>query len=541
MVSGRLVFHRVRNGLLTPTVGEWLCLIIFAVAAWQAKWVSDDGYIYLVYVQNLVDLGEGAVFNSGERVESFTSALWLLIVTMGALIVPRSLVALPDLAVLFGLVLSMIAAALWIPIERAARRPHVGPGTAAVLNAPLAIVAGVYVFRTFATSGLETSLLLVWLGVTVLTIYARTPKLLTLAALSGIAPLVRPELGLISVVLGVLIVVASRRVGTDWRRVLAMAALFVGPMLAATVVRLIYFAQLAPNTYYAKTDTGHGIEEGLDYLADVTSVYGLPLLLLVTVGVLVAGWPVSARQTDKIGPAGEPVTVRDNQEEFDRWRTEARLVLLGLAMISALYVVWIGGDFMHGRFWITPWVFLLGALAGSGSDSLQWVVHRRSSVGRAQAFVGVVAALAVTAVHLPLQPAQARMVESGSGTIDGIVDEGRYYASRNENLHRWGAPNVSVLHERGETLAELSLLLDREIGIAQGSIGQIAFAAQQRGNVYVYDLLGLTQLAGSRVEALPGARVGHGRVPPAVLVAAEPVCRRLVRKRPGLATRGSLV
>lgn len=496
---------------------------MFTAGAWQLKWVSDDGYIYLSYVQNLVDLDNGAVFNVGERVEAFTSPLWFALLSVVAFIVPRSIAELPDLAMLVGFGISVISVGLWIPIERAARRPRDNADRRAILNLPLAIVAGVYVFRSFATSGLETSLLLLWLGLTVFAVFARQPRRWAFAALAGVAPLVRPDLGLVAVGLMAVLAVLCRRDRPSRRQVAGLFSLVAVPLLITSIARVLYYAQLAPNTYYAKTDTGHGVSDGLNYLADVTSVYGLPWFLIVVVGALLAGMP-SIAGADRTEPdaaeAGDRASLEE-AEAFDRWRTERRVVLLGLAGLSGCYVIWIGGDFMHGRFWITPWVLLLGAAAGVGSDAVAAFASRASIAPRAVAGLAAAGAIAVTSMHLTLEPAQSRMVEVGSGFIDGIADEGAFYASQNPNLHRLGAQNLSRQYELGEVVAQLAAAVGEEIGIAQGAIGQVAFAGQKAGDVYVFDMAGLTRTAGSRVEPLPNGRVGHAKVAPDVLVATN--------------------
>lgn len=47
----------------------------FAAAAWDRRWMSDDGLIVLRTVRQLL-AGNGPVFNVGERVEANTSTLW---------------------------------------------------------------------------------------------------------------------------------------------------------------------------------------------------------------------------------------------------------------------------------------------------------------------------------------------------------------------------------------------------------------------------------------------------------------------------------
>ncbi|MDI7268685.1 MAG: hypothetical protein QME96_11895, partial [Myxococcota bacterium] len=60
-------------------------IVIFAVAAWERRWMNEDGFINLRVVRNLLD-GHGPVFNLGERVEAGTSPLWILLLALfGAL------------------------------------------------------------------------------------------------------------------------------------------------------------------------------------------------------------------------------------------------------------------------------------------------------------------------------------------------------------------------------------------------------------------------------------------------------------------------
>ncbi|WP_026469148.1 hypothetical protein [Amycolatopsis balhimycina] len=62
-----------------PRAWNWLVLgltvAVFAVLAWNRRWISDDGLIVLRTVRQIL-AGNGPVYNAGERVESNTSTLW---------------------------------------------------------------------------------------------------------------------------------------------------------------------------------------------------------------------------------------------------------------------------------------------------------------------------------------------------------------------------------------------------------------------------------------------------------------------------------
>ena len=73
--------HRlVRWALLATPV------IVLAERTWALRWMSDDGFINLRIVSQLVH-GHGPVFNIGERVETSTSPLWVFVLAAGFTVV----------------------------------------------------------------------------------------------------------------------------------------------------------------------------------------------------------------------------------------------------------------------------------------------------------------------------------------------------------------------------------------------------------------------------------------------------------------------
>jgi len=51
------------------------------VLGWTNRWTADDAFFNFRVVDNILD-GNGPVFNAGERVEIYTSALWLAVLTV---------------------------------------------------------------------------------------------------------------------------------------------------------------------------------------------------------------------------------------------------------------------------------------------------------------------------------------------------------------------------------------------------------------------------------------------------------------------------
>ncbi len=483
---------------MTPAWPEVPLLVVFVVAAWRNKWISDDGYIYLTYVEHAVN-GNGATFNVGEHVEAYTSVGWFALLTLARFVV--RFMSLETLTLLIGLAMSTLAVWLWVPIERRAATVRTGRSSGrAVVNVPLALAAGSYVFASFATSGLETPLLMLWCSGVVLAVWTVRPDWRLLAALAGGAPLVRPDLAVLGVALAVLawrLAPAARR----WWAVVAVAL----PLTISVIVRVGLYGQLVPNTYYAKTGTGHGWSDGARYFRDAAMPYALQWLIVACVALAVAG------------PLRRWVEGRPARDLFDRVSTRSLLLLAGV-VVTGVQVLTVGGDFMHGRFWIVPWWLALGSLAGIGSAWSPAGHGDRRAIGAALAV-----ALALCIVQLWSTSIQRLYAADRFFEVGDIADEQAYYETTNPDLHALRPHNESSLFRLGRTLGDWSQRVGEELGVSVGAVGQVSYgAATSGGDVYVYDLIGLTRLDVSRLTVAGDTRVGHARTAPDVMVATDP-------------------
>jgi len=307
-------------------------VVIVLVGAWLYRWVDEDAFIDFRIIDNLV-AGHGLVFNLGERVEVDSDPLWLFSLT--ALHEALPFVALEWLSVVLGLVCTGFG---FLTGGRAVQRLGASRHEDGVFPLGLliaSVVAGVW---EFATSGLEMSMVFLWLGagfLTLVRVEARRSRAVWPAVLLGLGTLIRPELALVSVVLlaALLALVAAPGWvggGGRWRRYgLPVAAALALP-LAYELFRMAYYALLVPNTGLAKAGGSAWPAQGFSYLWNFVAPYTLwlPLLLAVPlVGGRVARW----------------------------WRAGDRTGVLLLAtplaagLVDLAYVVFIGGDYMHAR------------------------------------------------------------------------------------------------------------------------------------------------------------------------------------------------
>jgi len=311
-------------------------LAAFALLAWDRRWVSEDGFIYLRIVDNLL-AGHGPVFNIGERVEAYTSPAWLGLVALAVALLPGD----PGWITVWlglGLTLAGLALAALGALALLRRLGGPAPGSGPVLPLGLLVVAALPPFWDYATSGLETGLVFAWLGggfAALVVAGERRP--VPVAVLLGLGPLVRPDLGIFALgLLAVLVLGAVRGAGSR-RAALRRAALLLAAAAALPVAyqlfRMAYFAALVPNTALAKEAGVAFWSRGAGYLWAFVADYAL----LVPLGALAAwallGGPARALRTGAVR------------------RREVLLVAAPLlcAAVHALYVVRLGGDYMHAR------------------------------------------------------------------------------------------------------------------------------------------------------------------------------------------------
>jgi arabinofuranosyltransferase len=506
----------------------YLALVPLLLLGWQGyamRWTADDAFIDFRIVRNLL-AGFGPVYNVGERVEAYTSPVWLGMLTLGAALTHQ----VEQTAVFLALILSLAGAAAGIAASvRLQNRIWVDDRFGE--SGPLLVPLGALVFAVlppvwdFATSGLEMSLAVFWLGSSYLLLSrvllsaspanpdepTQTIWRQHLGALViGLGVLIRPDLGIFEVAfLGALVIFrpaasqASRRTGS----VLLLASALALPVLYEAF-RMGYFAELVPSTAIAKEAGSADWSQGWSYVVDFFGTYFLPVPLVV-LGV----WWYCGHQLVK----------------FRNDKPALALVLAPTtaAVLTAIYIVRLGGDFMHGRFWI-PVVFSL---------LLPVLVVPLLRFPRLGALPSVAAA-GIVVVWSVACAASLRLPYDRIGP-NGISDERSYYAAASgkpnpvtagdfagEDLAQDGlnlrskanapaAPRIVLVDqpENGEQAQLKSLPLrpdmPAEITIVDGrdAIGITGFDAGSR--VHIVDRLGLADPLAAHLAAPPSGRPGH--------------------------------
>ncbi len=312
-----------------------LPVVVLAVVAWTHRSMFLDGYIYLHVVQNVL-AGNGPVFNAGQRVEVFTSPLWMFILSVVCFITPLSL---PSTAVDLGILFTVAGLALAVASSaRLVRRAK--PDTFLLPLGAIVFVAVSPVW-SLASLGLETGLMFFWLGccLSILVTWAgadgRDVPWWGVVVL-GLGPLVRPELALDTLVfIAVLLFVDSSH--RSRRQQLGLLAWAFALPVAYEVFRMGYYGMLVASTAVAKEASLPRPMEGVKYFVDFIT----PYWLVIPAGALLVGafLPLSEAMRSRSGA------------------TRNRVVLLALPTAAALnagYITLMGGDYVHARLLIGP-------------------------------------------------------------------------------------------------------------------------------------------------------------------------------------------
>jgi arabinofuranosyltransferase len=339
-----VVSKRARGLKVAQAAVLALPLVIFAALLWRYRIIYDDGFIYLRVVQQIL-AGHGPVFNTGQRVEVFTSPLWVFILAFVGLVTPLSL---EWIAVVLGGGLCLAGTALVIVgAVRLGRR--VAPD-AFLLPLGALILVALFPMWTLGTAGLETGLTLGWLGLSFFLFVrwceadrrAKAPWYLLVVL--GLGPLVRPELAVNTVVLLVTAAVLTGR-GPEgqWAPILRVIGLALAVPFAYEVFRMGYYGELVANTAIAKEAASPRPSTGFAYLWNFVRPYGLlvPLILLVVGAYL---------------PLISGLRARADSERYF-WLVVA-FPLAGLLNVG--YIVLMGGDYFQGRLLI-PGLFAMCA------------------------------------------------------------------------------------------------------------------------------------------------------------------------------------
>ena len=419
----------------------------------RTAWYSDDAYITFRAVENFV-AGYGPRWNPDERVQAFTHALWFFCVSAVRAVTGEIYYSV------YALSIGLTLAAMAVVIQRLAASPWHGVYAVAALLSSRAFV-------DYSTSGLENPLTNLLLAAFVLVYVApethrAARRLAALTSLAALLMVNRLDAGLL-----VLPAVAFEAWHLGWRSLPPLCLGFL-PLLAWEICSLFYYGFPVPNTVYAKLPPNLTLREmlpqGVLYFRDSLThdPATLPVIAAAIVGPLLAGprrlWPLS----------------------------------VGLAL-SLVFVLRVGGDFMSGRFFASPFFMAVAVSARLGRPGRRLVPLVSAAVVSALAFMS------------PTPP----LLADGSfeGRVEppsGITDERRWYY-QNSGLLRDKNRDAPLSTRRRE---HVQRALARGLRVASTTaIGYAGYFAGRQ--LHILDPVALSDPLLSRLPTTFPWRIGH--------------------------------
>jgi arabinofuranosyltransferase len=329
----------------------------------------------------------------------------------------------------------------------------------------------------YATSGLETGLAFLWLGLAWWTLarWSTPPGRFRSsdAFVLGLGWLVRPELALVSIITLAMVLLVQWRTDT-WRRRFWLLAIAFALPFSYQIFRMGYYGALVPNTAIVKEGTRAHWDRGWIYLRDFVDTYWL----LVPAAVLLAGGYV-------------PLALALRQARHRRAILSAGAFLLA-SILHAVYIVGVGGDYEHAR------LLLPSAFAFCAPVAAVPMIRRN--------VVALAAVPWALAAVLFMRPPEFRLGETyltpPTGRVttdDGGWEKGGERAAlfTDSGLYFQRLPKLQFYRAEVPLSSEV-----REPQAAVFAVGIMPYAIGE--DLYVLDLFGLADPITARMENDPG-------------------------------------
>ncbi len=432
----------------------------------QYSWVTDDAFIGFRSVMNLIG-GNGPVYNIGERVNSFTSPLWFLILSILGFMGLNLYFA----SIVMGLTFSTLLVLTLFKINHSINGKY-------DYKLPLAILTLISseAFVSFSTSGLETSLSYLLYSL-VIYFYLNQRYNLTIFFI-GLCLLTRLDYVLVTFPILLLTIFLQYR--TKILRNLHKILFLFAPLFLWEIFSVLYYGFIFPNTFYAKVggrnfkeNTYSGILYTLDFF---TSHYFIVIMLILVI--------LSATKNFR-----EFILRKDLAGNF------GFTLLLGMILQFSYVVFYSGGDFMSGRFYVIA-ILIISILILLGW--FDWIFHPISR----KDFSLLCTLIVLVVIAFSSALTGSRGVASNNPIAPGVENERNYYKSHlGQNLnpiysfafHPW------AVDARGLNLSSAKGIL--------GVNGQWSYWVNLDKNLV--DPVGITDAFISRTPIDNFARTGH--------------------------------
>ncbi|MBI3541037.1 MAG: hypothetical protein HY073_02730 [Deltaproteobacteria bacterium] len=307
-----------------PTFYLLLLLLLFLVGVdlYYAQLyhynVIDDAYISFQYAKNLI-LGNGLVFNPGERVEGYTNFLWIVFLAPIYFLSTLLHFDFTTAAIFLNVALALVDVVI---LYRISRRIFQNDWIAVSFVLLFTVLDNS--FQVYAMSGMENHLVILWMLLSIdLSLKETRCQPYWLGLVFALACMTRPDAGLF---VGAYFL--TRRF--HWRTL----GFFCFVFGVYFIWRYFYYGDILPNTYHLKVGKGLGaLTRGWEYTKSFfEDRYYLPLLSITALFGI--------------------------SQPLIRW-------LLVFLLLQIAYVTYVGGDFYTGQRFYLVLIPIMALLMGT--------------------------------------------------------------------------------------------------------------------------------------------------------------------------------
>ena len=254
----------------TNTKGRFIAISVIAIIisiiySYKLRWLGDDIFIGLRYVQNFLD-GNGLVYNKGEKVEGFTDFLWIMLISFFSWLKCNPLNTVQTLGILSAVGTLTIFSVIVYKIS----------SRLAIFIVPFVTIALAlnYDFNTWSTSGLEASFFSFLLSssfyIYFFSAFQEKKKLILSGLFLCLALLTRPDTLLILFGANGLIVLYQLINKNKIPKIISILFLFnlsiIFIYIPYFIWRYNYYGFIFPNTYYDKLGNESLFSKGFYYI-----------------------------------------------------------------------------------------------------------------------------------------------------------------------------------------------------------------------------------------------------------------------------------
>ena len=390
-----------KHGLLCLGLGFFLFILF------KNSWVADDAYISFRSVEQ-VFAGNGLRWNVDERVQVYTSPLWFFLLLLTRVVTSNLFIS--------AIVLSAACCVAALLVIRKTINDDVR------WLVFISLVTGAWGIMDFSSSGLENPLLYFLISIFAYYYYAfirsteiadKKHHLSGVLLILGFMSIARHDLSTLMVIpAAYLVYVFCRQIGCKQASmfIFKKSYLVLTPLVLWTLFSVVYYGTPFPNTAYAKM------------------LHGIPRTDLVDFGLLYLKVSLIFDSFAKIILFALLVRVV--------WKREAATIcILSGVLLNFFYVVYVGGDFMQGRF-ISEAMFLAAIGLMAPSFQSQQSNQRPTGIGKYSG-VAAVASLLVLTLYvespLKLRPDSGFNLDEGRRHYSwrGILNERNFYFKTN--------------------------------------------------------------------------------------------------------------